>query len=86
MPGTPFTVAGVRPVWEVALELFGPERLMWGSDWPMTLLTSGYAGTWEVMRVLIEELAPAEQEQLLAGTATRVYGLPAPAVRQETRC
>jgi L-fuconolactonase len=75
VPGTPFTVAGVRPAWEVALELFGPDRLMWGSDWPMTLLTAGYAGTWEIMAGLIGELAPGEQEQLLAGTATRVYGL-----------
>jgi L-fuconolactonase len=65
----------VRPAWEVALELFGPDRLMWGSDWPMTLLTAGYAGTWEIMAALIGELAPGEQEQLLAGTATRVYGL-----------
>ncbi len=30
VPGTPFTVAQVRPAWEVALELFGPGRLMWG--------------------------------------------------------
>jgi L-fuconolactonase len=86
VPGTPFTVAAVRPAWEVALELFGPERLMWGSDWPMTLLTAGYAGTWAVVGALIGELAAAEQEHLLAGTATRVYRLPVPAARQEARC
>jgi len=73
--GTDFTVDAVRPAWEAALELFGPDRLMWGSDWPMTLLTAGYAGTWRVMSTLIGELAPAEQEQLLAGTAGRVYGI-----------
>ncbi len=87
VPGTPFTAAAVRPAWEVALELFGPDRLMWGSDWPMTLLTAGYAGTWAAMSVLVGELAPTEQEQVLSGTATRVYGLPAPApTRQETPC
>jgi L-fuconolactonase len=85
VPGTPFTVAGVRPAWDVALELFGPDRLMWGSDWPMTLLTAGYAGTWEVMAALIGELAPGEQEQVLAGTATRVYGLRAAAL-EEASC
>jgi L-fucono-1,5-lactonase len=77
VPGTPFTVEAVRPGWEAALELFGPDRLMWGSDWPMTLLTAGYAATWEVMAALIGELAPAEQRLLLSGTATRVYDLAA---------
>jgi L-fuconolactonase len=73
VPGTPFTVEAVRPAWDAALELFGPDRLMWGSDWPMTLLTAGYAGTWEVMSTLIGELTAAEQESLLRGTAQRVY-------------
>jgi len=75
VPGTEFTVEAVRPAWDTALELFGPDRLMWGSDWPMTLLTAGYAGTWRVMSTLIGELAPAEQEQVLSGTADRVYGI-----------
>jgi L-fuconolactonase len=56
---------------------------MWGSDWPMTLLTAGYTGTWEVMSTLISELTAPEQEQVLSATATRVYGLRAPL---ETAC
>lgn len=75
VPGAAFTVEAVRPAWEAALELFGPDRLMWGSDWPLTLLTAGYAGTWDVMSALIGELAPTEQEQLLFRTASRVYRL-----------
>jgi L-fucono-1,5-lactonase len=69
----PFTAAGIRPAWETALELFGPDRLMWGSDWPMTLLTAGYAGTWEVMAELFGELTEKEQGKILEGTAQRVY-------------
>ncbi|WP_214406816.1 amidohydrolase family protein [Pseudonocardia lacus] len=76
VPGRPFTVDGVRPAWDAALELFGPDRLMWGSDWPMTLLTTGYAGTWAVMSTLVGELSADEQAQLLSGTADRVYRLP----------
>jgi L-fuconolactonase len=76
--GVEFTVAGVRPGWEAALELFGPDRLMWGSDWPMTLLTAGYAGTWQVMAALIGELSPDEQAMVLSGTAGRVYRLDEP--------
>ncbi len=75
VPGTPFTVDAVLPAWETALALFGPDRLMWGSDWPMTVLSAGYAGTWEVMSALVGELTPDEQRAVLADTATRVYQL-----------
>jgi L-fuconolactonase len=49
-----------------------------GSDWPMTLLTEGYAGTWTVLSTLIAELSPAEQRLLLGDTARRVYRLDGP--------
>jgi L-fucono-1,5-lactonase len=75
--GEPFTAAGIRPAWEVALELFGPDRLLWGSDWPMTLLTAGYAGTWAVVSELLGELTDDEQGKILEGTARRVYRLTA---------
>ena len=65
VPGTPFTVDAVRPAWEVALELFGPERLMWGSDWPITVLTGGYGRTWAGDVVADRELTPDEQAQIL---------------------
>jgi L-fuconolactonase len=81
-PGRSLTVDALRPAWEAALELFGPSRLMWGSDWPMTLLTDGYAGTWRVMSALIGELTPAEQRLLLGDTACRVYRI-APAAEAQ---
>lgn len=78
VPGRPFTPAEVRPAWEAALELFGPARLMWGSDWPLTVLTGGYGTAWETMSALIAELGPDEQAAVLAGTATAVYRLETP--------
>jgi L-fucono-1,5-lactonase len=75
--GEPFTAAGIRPAWEAALELFGPDRLLWGSDWPMTLLTAGYTGTWAVVSELLGELTDEEQGKILEGTARRVYRLSA---------
>jgi L-fuconolactonase len=75
VPGRPFTVAEVRPGWEVALELFGPGRLMWGSDWPLTVLVGGYGHAWDVMSSLIAELSPDEQAQVMSATATSVYKL-----------
>lgn len=65
----------VRPAWEAALELFGPERLMWGSDWPLTVLIGGYGHAWRVMSSLVGELSPNEQARILSGTATSVYAL-----------
>jgi L-fuconolactonase len=74
-PGVPFTAAAARPAWETALELFGPGRLMWGSDWPMTLPSGGYATVWRELSGLVAELSPDEQSDVLERTATRVYGL-----------
>jgi L-fuconolactonase len=75
VPGRRFTASELRPAWDIALELFGPDRLMWGSDWPMTVRGDGYAGTWQVMAGLIGELSDDEQRRLLAGTALDVYRL-----------
>jgi L-fuconolactonase len=84
--GEPFTAAAIRPSWEAALELFGPDRLLWGSDWPMTLLTVGYGGTWAVLSELLGELTDEEQGKILTGTAQRVYGLPATPISKEELC
>ena len=73
--GEPFTVEALRPVWELALEVFGPERLLYGGDWPMTVPAGGYRPHWEVVRALVDELSSAERHAVLAGTAARVYDL-----------
>jgi L-fuconolactonase len=76
MPGTEYSVAAVREVWEIALAAFGPDRLLWGSDWPITVPDGGYQPTYDVLAELIGELSPAERDAVLGGTARRVYGLP----------
>jgi len=73
VPGLPFTVDAVRPAWEAALELFGPARLMWGSDWPLTVLVGGYAVAWEILSSLVGELSPDERAQITSHTAESVY-------------
>jgi L-fuconolactonase len=55
---------------QVALDAFGPERLLCGSDWPVALLNGDYARVWHETR-----RAVANDSWLLAGTATRLYGL-----------
>jgi L-fuconolactonase len=69
-------VPELRPAWEVALEAFRPERLLFGSDWPVCRLVSTYGQVVSATRELVAELSPSEQERVLAGTARAVYGLP----------
>lgn len=83
--GQPFTVDALRPVWEIALEAFGPERLMYGGDWPMTVPQGGYQVHWSVVRALVAELTPSERDRLLAGTAESVYRLRSPVVGEDPR-
>ncbi|MDM0116508.1 amidohydrolase family protein [Variovorax sp. J22R133] len=68
----------LRPVWDHLLQCFGPERLMWGSDWPVLNLASDYASWVAISDVLVRELAPDEQASVRQGCATRFYGLPTP--------
>jgi len=74
MPGEPFTVEAVRPAVAEALEAFGPRRLMYGGDWPMTVLFGGYGRAWAVLSELVGELPEPERERVLSGTAHQVYG------------
>lgn len=70
-----WTLAHLRPYLDAALESFGPERLMAGSDWPVCLVASSYARWWETIREWMQPLTTAQQEAILGGTASKVYGL-----------
>ncbi|MFF0228217.1 amidohydrolase family protein [Streptomyces sp. NPDC004629] len=70
-----WTTDEVRPFVEDALELFGPERLMYGGDWPISVLAGGYARTWEAVCELLAPLAPDDRAAVLGGTAARFYRL-----------
>jgi L-fuconolactonase len=72
----PAGVAHLRPYYQIALDSFGPDRMMFGSDWPVCTLTASYAGVLAAARSLTAGLAPPEQQAIFAGTAERVYGLP----------
>ena len=63
----------LRPYVECLLEAFGPERLMWGSDWPVVNLAGGYAPWHAASRALLAALAPAQQAQVFGGAAGRFY-------------
>ena len=60
---------------DVALELFGPDRIMFGTDWPVCTLVSSYAETTRIIERWSSKLSPAEQASLWSETGARVYGL-----------
>lgn len=59
----------------VALAAFGADRLMYGGDWPMTLLGDGPEAAWSRVSAALDGLSPTERAQILAGTAERTYSL-----------
>jgi L-fuconolactonase len=63
------------PYFYLALELFGPDRLMFGSDWPVCQLAGSYGQVHHLFDTAISSLSTAEQDALRGGTALRLYGL-----------
>ncbi len=60
---------------DVVFDCFGPERLMFGSDWPVCTLAATYAEVVLVVQEYVRGLPTATQDQIFGGTAARVYGL-----------
>lgn len=59
------------------LEEFGPERVLWGSDWPVVLLAADYERWWALSLQLLRGLSGAEQARVLGGNAVDFYRLEA---------
>ncbi len=70
-----WSIETVRPYWDVALEVFTPKRLMFGSDWPVCLLKSSHRKWVDTVRELAGELSQQEQADFFANTAVRAYDL-----------
>lgn len=65
----------LRPYVDVALEAFGPSRLMMGTDWPVCRLRAEYATWLEAVQALIGELSEEERQAILGATAQGAYRL-----------
>lgn len=74
-PGAGVEPEALRLIWNTGLELFGPDRLMYGGNWPITVPTGGYSAHWQAISELIGELDLADQARILSSTAERIYRL-----------
>jgi L-fuconolactonase len=71
-----WSAAGIRPYLEVALEAFGPARLLIGSDWPVCLLAGDYGRVIGLAADFVRSLSPDEQAAIFGTNALRCYGIP----------
>lgn len=67
----------ITPYLDVALDSFGPERLMIGSDWPVCLVAASYARVMQIVKDYIAPLSAASQAAVLGGNAARFWRLKA---------
>jgi L-fuconolactonase len=65
----------LRPFVDFALESFGTDRLMFGSDYPVCLLASSYNRVLESFQEILKSLSDAEREKVFSSNAARLYRL-----------
>jgi L-fuconolactonase len=68
-----WTESDLNPYFDAVLELFGPKRLMFGSDWPVLTLACDYSRWINVLRRVISKLTPDEQAWITHRTAATAY-------------
>jgi L-fuconolactonase len=65
----------VLPYARQLLEAFGPDRVLFGSDWPVCTLAGTYADAYALAEQAVAALDPAERAAVLGGNAARIYRL-----------
>lgn len=65
----------LKPYVNHVLEVFGPARVMWGSDWPVCRLQSAYSDWHDLAQALTRHMPEVERAQVFGGTAARFYRL-----------
>ena len=73
-PGTA-SLATIRPYVDHVLAVFGPDRMVWGSDWPVVNLSGDLPGWLDVTDAILAELSADEAAAVSFGNAKRVYGV-----------
>jgi len=77
-----WTPRDITPYVTRVLEWFGPERCVFGSDWPVCLVAASYAHVIDACGVAIGDVPSAERERIFGGNAIELYRLPVPATAE----
>jgi L-fuconolactonase len=70
-----WSIESLRPYLDTAVEAFGADRLMAGSDWPVCLVATSYDRWWKVLRDYFADFSEDERAEIFGATATRIYNL-----------
>ena len=70
-----WSAESLRPYFDVAVEAFGADRLMAGSDWPVCLVATSYVRWWQVLRDYFADFSDDERAAIFGATAARIYKL-----------
>ena len=73
-----WNAADFDPYFDVVLKSFGPDRLMFGSDWPVCLLSGSYSQVKQLVTEAVAHLTPEEQAKIFGLNAVAFYGLEKP--------
>ena len=74
-PKDDWTPGDLAPIVNHCLDVFGPDKVVFGSDWPVCNLVASYRGWVEALGQIISSRSHTDREKLLAGNATRLYTL-----------
>jgi len=80
-PGQPWTAASNRLVVLTTIDLFGPERCMFASNFPVDSLCGTFDAVFGGFDAITQDFSDAERQQMFSGNAVRIYGIPADALR-----
>ena len=70
-----WTADNLRPYLEHAMECFGTDRVLYGSDWPVSVLAGGYQRWWQAFATVLDTLPAEEQAKVVSENAKRIYAL-----------
>ena len=68
-----WTPSQLLPYFEVILEAFGPDRLLFGSDWPVCLVAISYKNWMELVLKCTSQLSESERVKIMGENAVRIY-------------
>jgi predicted TIM-barrel fold metal-dependent hydrolase len=68
-----FTETSIRPWIEHCISIFGPDRCMIGSNWPLDRLFSSYDAVFNIYRKIIAQYSEEEQVAISSATANSIY-------------
>ena len=65
----------INPYLDLIFNAFGPDRIMFGSDWPVCLLAASYEQQLEIVETYISSFSPEDKNKIMGGNAINFYNL-----------